>query len=314
MNLRHNKNIKNRKTKRCYRCQKHKKLTSFYNNKRGLFGKSDDCKTCHSEDAKIRRDKNKNTPEYKQKSKLKYQENKEYHSEQGKKYYKKNKKKVLARHKKWRINNKEKTRINHKNWYENNRELKLRQNAEWEINQIKNNPAFKIKKNLRSRLSIFLRGKAKYEKIIELLGCDLKFLKKHIEKKFKKGMTWDNYGSIWHVDHIIPCAAFDLTKKKQQEKCFHYSNLQPLFSEENLKKSDKIIIDGRNKSKNVKKYIKRIESNPKSIRKKSIKTNLGEIFNSITEASLKTGVSRSCIRRALNGLYKTSAGRKWYYR
>ena len=52
-------------------------------------------------------------------------------------------------------------------------------------------------------------------------------------------MTWENYGTYWHIDHIIPCGAFDLTKKTAQKKCFHYSNLQPLEAVENFKKNSK---------------------------------------------------------------------------
>jgi desulfoferrodoxin (superoxide reductase-like protein) len=63
-----------------------------------------------------------------------------------------------------------------------------------------------------------------------------------LEKQFKLGMNWDNYGrSGWHIDHIKPCASFDLTKKEEQLKCFHYTNLQPLWARENLIKSDKIL-------------------------------------------------------------------------
>ena len=59
----------------------------------------------------------------------------------------------------------------------------------------------------------------------------------HLEAQFKPGMTWDNYGlKGWHVDHIRPCASFDLRDPEQQRRCFHYTNLQPLWAEENLKK------------------------------------------------------------------------------
>lgn len=73
-----------------------------------------------------------------------------------------------------------------------------------------------------------------------MIGCSIEELKQYLEKQFKEGMTWDNYGE-WHIDHIIPCAAFDLTKEEEQLKCFNYTNLQPLWAEENEKKGDKII-------------------------------------------------------------------------
>ena len=73
-----------------------------------------------------------------------------------------------------------------------------------------------------------------------MLGCSIKDLIIHIEKQFKEGMTWDNHSyNGWHIDHIIPCASFDLSDPEQQKKCFHYTNLQPLWKQDNLSKSDK---------------------------------------------------------------------------
>ena len=72
----------------------------------------------------------------------------------------------------------------------------------------------------------------------ELIGCDFEYLRKHLESQFTEGMTWDNYGrNGWHVDHIIPCNAFDLTDIEHQKKCFHYSNLQPMWAIENFDKN-----------------------------------------------------------------------------
>jgi hypothetical protein len=72
------------------------------------------------------------------------------------------------------------------------------------------------------------------------IGCALAELSAHLEKQFKNGMTWQNYGQ-WHIDHIIPCAKFDLTDSEQQRKCFHFSNLQPLWAIENIVKSNKLV-------------------------------------------------------------------------
>jgi hypothetical protein len=94
--------------------------------------------------------------------------------------------------------------------------------------------------NLRSRLNHTLENGTKSKRTLELLGCTVEHLRKHLESKFKEGMTWDNYGFYgWHVDHIIPCDKFDLINPKQQEQCFHYTNLQPLWAEENFKKGNK---------------------------------------------------------------------------
>ena len=73
---------------------------------------------------------------------------------------------------------------------------------------------------------------------MELTGCELPFLKGYIEAKFVEGMTWENHGS-WHLDHIKPCCSFDLKNEEEQKKCFHYTNLQPLWAVENLSKGGK---------------------------------------------------------------------------
>ena len=100
------------------------------------------------------------------------------------------------------------------------------------------NPAFKIRCNLASRLYSALKGKPKSTTTMLLVGCDIEFLKGHLESKFKTGMTWENYGT-WHIDHIKPCALFDLLKSEEQKKCFHFSNLQPLWAKDNICKGMK---------------------------------------------------------------------------
>jgi hypothetical protein len=102
-------------------------------------------------------------------------------------------------------------------------------------------PVYKIQRICRKRLTYALQ-KIKANKTAhtkELIGCDWKFLKEHIESKFQRGMTWHNHGTFgWHVDHIVPIAAFDLTKAKEQKRCFHFTNLQPLWAADNLQKGD----------------------------------------------------------------------------
>lgn len=61
-----------------------------------------------------------------------------------------------------------------------------------------------------------------------------------MQLQFKDGMNWGNYNyNGWHIDHIKPCALFDLSKEEEQKKCFHYTNLQPLWGIDNLKKGDR---------------------------------------------------------------------------
>jgi hypothetical protein len=102
-----------------------------------------------------------------------------------------------------------------------------------------NNPHARIAANLRKRMRKVLNGISKCEKTFDLLGCTPEYWKDYLEQRFKEGMSWDNYGE-WHIDHIVPCSAFDLTKDEDQKKCFHYTNTQPLWAEENMKKGPKI--------------------------------------------------------------------------
>ena len=102
-------------------------------------------------------------------------------------------------------------------------------------------PLNKIKHNLRRRMRDFLKKAASETMSISgLIGCNSLEFKHHIEKQFRRGMTWDNYGTYWHVDHILPCASFDHTNKMQVAQCWHYTNLRPLRATENMLKSDTI--------------------------------------------------------------------------
>lgn len=108
-------------------------------------------------------------------------------------------------------------------------------------------PAFRITLSLRGKLTKALkRDEArKSYRTLELLGCPLIWLEIHLSSLFRPGMTWENHGSVWHIDHIRPCASFDLTKPEEQRSCFHWTNLQPLFVLENLQKSDTYVTTGQ---------------------------------------------------------------------
>lgn len=98
-----------------------------------------------------------------------------------------------------------------------------------------NDTEYRILVLLRGRLYNALSGKAKAANTLELLGCTIKELRIHLESLFQKGMAWDNRGK-WEIDHIKPCASFNLIDPGQQKECFNYTNLQPLWAEDNRKK------------------------------------------------------------------------------
>ena len=177
------------------------------------------------------------------------------HSEQIKKQNEKyrinHKEQIKLRHERWRKNNLSKLRkwsIEYrkahqqeiKNYYLKNKELILSKHAKYMNNRIKTDINFRILCSLRHRLNMTVKHNHKFSTTIKLLGCNVKKLRKHLTKQFQSGMSWKNYGK-WHIDHIRPCTSFDLSKPSQQRKCFHYTNLQPLWAKDNLSKSDNLI-------------------------------------------------------------------------
>jgi len=204
------------KKKICSKCKVEKDVCEFgkksVNNKGIQYYKSR-CKICSNEDEKIKRDKN---PE---KYKVWYNKNRDERNKWRSKYYQINKEKILNQNK----NYIESTRINRRKKYNEDN-------------------LFKIRHILSCRMRDLLKIKSFYKKqnFNEVLGCTPEFLKEHLEQQFTEGMSWDNhelYG--WHIDHKIP-----LSSAKTEEEIYklcHYTNLQPLWAKDNLKKSNKIL-------------------------------------------------------------------------
>lgn len=238
--------------------------TYFSKNRKGEYLKT--CDGCRTKRAKYRE-----SPEYKAKRKV-YNEKrsdkpevKEKTKEISARHYQENKEEIRARHKAYNAANKEKVKELSDNWYQENKERHNTKSKEWRDKnkerfaylkkewRIKNkdkfnayvrnkratDPAFKILSNLRNRVSKFVRGMNKSESTLELLGCTVDELKEHLESKFEESMTFDNYGE-WHIDHIKPCASFDLTDPEEQRTCFNWVNLQPLWAKDNMSKGDKL--------------------------------------------------------------------------
>jgi hypothetical protein len=224
--------------KKCYKCQISKSKEEFSKNKRYKDGLNDLCKTCKKENNLV---------------------NKEYNLEYQKKYNILNKEKLNAQSKKHYTENKQyyieynKSRDKELIKQYNQTQIQKGYKKEWSKNQYKTNIQFKLSQLLRIRLIDALKGKInKFESTLELLGCSIEELKLYLEQQFKPEMAWENHGEIWEVDHIKACANFDLTDPTQQQKCFHYTNIQPLFKTTKIAKSFGYIdqIGNRNKHKN----------------------------------------------------------------
>ena len=179
--------------------------------------------------------------EYRIKNKLKIQayqiKNREKIKKQRNKFLLKNpeiRKKLLEYKKKHYCDNLQYYTDKSRKYKQQNKEIR---NKKLSI-RLKNDSEYKLKCNLRVRIFSALKGKDKSASTMKLIGCSINELWNHLESKFESWMTKENYG-LWHVDHIIACAKFDLTCPEQQRICFNYKNLQPLSATDNLRKGDR---------------------------------------------------------------------------
>jgi len=211
-------------TKICTKCKIEKEICEFHKHSGHKDGFATQCKDC-----KKNYDKNNRLKNIKKLAK------------QQKTWRKQNPAKVKKLLKKWRENHKEKIqkyREDNKEYFRIYRKLNNKSILNYFHKRYNSDINFRLKNVLRSRLYQALSGNRKNSKMIELLNCSIEKLKNHLQSQFVKGMTWDNYGK-WHIDHIKPCAKFDLSKAEEQQKCFHYTNLQPLWAIDNIKKGCK---------------------------------------------------------------------------
>lgn len=134
--------------------------------------------------------------------------------------------------------------------------------ADYHRDKYHSDPLFRLKHNVRGRLRSALRAASldKGTNTEELVGCSWEQLKSHIESQFQEGMNWDNM-DLWDHDHIIPLSVFDLSNEEELKRATHYTNIQPLWSEENSAKGDKLI----------KKYVEKVPWGLEFIESKNLK-------------------------------------------
>lgn len=115
-------------------------------------------------------------------------------------------------------------------------------NAQLAREKCRNDPSYKVKKNLSRRLHEIMKGigLTKGASILKYIGCSQKELRRCIESQFVNSMSWENHGTYWHVDHILPCSSFDHNDPRQVAQCWHWTNLRPLEARKNMAKSDSI--------------------------------------------------------------------------
>ena len=125
------------------------------------------------------------------------------------------------------------------NAYAEDKERRSQKRRQRRSSYMARNPSARIRASMSARMWSALKGK-KDESLFDILSYSFDALKRHIESMFYEGMSWENYGK-WHVDHVKPCAAFDLTDKDQFDTCWSLSNLQPLWASDNIKKGAKYV-------------------------------------------------------------------------
>jgi hypothetical protein len=244
--------------KKCNKCSIEQEITDFYEN-------NQICKKCCREYSNEYRRKNREkTIDAQRKWR---DENREKIKIIGKKYRKNNLEKSKNAQRNWYNKNIEEERIHHAEYRKNNPEKlkeiwkksrlknsekrKIRQKIyckenrkklnEYAVNRRKSNPIHKLSHNIRGRIRDFLKSNnvIKSNKTFGIVGCSPQELKEHLEKQFINGMNWNNYGYYGrHIDHKIPLD-FGKTKEEIYKLC-HYTNLQPLWQNENLKKTNKL--------------------------------------------------------------------------
>ena len=207
--------------KTCTKCKVEKKLFNFNKDKYKKDGYQSKCKTCQ----------NKYYLDNKDLYKKYYLDN----IEQIKQYYLDNIEKIIESHRQYRLENIVKRKKYQKQYKIDNRD---RENENYKNRKL-TNPLFKLSCNIRSLISYSIKnnGYSKKSKTCEILGCSFEEFKIHLENQFTEWMNWDNVGK-WHIDHIYPVSR--ATDEQHLIKLNHYTNLQPLWAEDNIKKSNKI--------------------------------------------------------------------------
>lgn len=251
----------------CKKCKVEKTLDCFTKDKNQKDGLMRWCKPCRAEHKKQSYEKHRENILIKQKA---YREaNKEKVSEGKKKsrlkkieqytlkrrenYYA-NRDEILAKTKKKRLENlddfKKREREAYqrrkhvaverqKQYYRETKPERLKYYAKYQRERTKYDPVYALCKLVRRRISLAFSkgGYQKESRTQEMLGCDYEYLRQHLERQFLRGMSWENRGSEWHIDHIIPLASAK-TKEEMMALC-HFTNLRPMWALENISKGAK---------------------------------------------------------------------------
>lgn len=240
--------------KTCTTCYLEQEISAFNKHAGHSDGLSSQCKLCiKAANARFRAENSESLRKMKAEYYLK---NRDRLLTKQDKYYENNKEAALSRQKEYYYNNWEVMRERNKMQQVKHKQKrkKYRNDNREQINlshrryvESRNwlDVSFKINRSLRSRLTSAIKGGYKAGSAVKDLGCSIDDFKIYMEKQFKSGMSWENWGSgenDWQIDHIMPLAAFDLTNRQHVLLACHHGNLQPLWSRENYRKNDKVTL------------------------------------------------------------------------
>jgi hypothetical protein len=140
----------------------------------------------------------------------------------------------------WRKENPDKFKVLCKKYREKPDKMKKR--AKYLKDKYTDDMNFRLDRLYRTRVRTFIKGGIKKgnAKYTAMLGCSWDTLRTWLESNFTEGIAWDNYGTVWHVDHAMPCSVFDFKIEENVKVCFNWSNLSPMIGSENISKSNKI--------------------------------------------------------------------------
>jgi len=195
--------------KNCSKCKINKDDFLFYKNESKTDGLATECKECNK--AYYKKYYENNKEQITKQCNEYYYDNKEQVSLQNKEYQKSNKEEIAAYKKEYFIKNKKRINEYKKKFIKNKRDSE---------------PEFKLISNRRHRRYMILKNKFNSTK--DDLGCSPQEWRDYIESKFDSNMNWDNYGSYWELDEIIPCSAWDQSNEIEQIACWNYLNSRPL--------------------------------------------------------------------------------------
>jgi hypothetical protein len=225
-------------TKICSKCNIEKSLNEFGKNNSKKDGLSIYCKECRKIDAA--KYYIEHCDKCKERDAKYYDEHKEQCKLTKEKWANNNPERIKLKNKRRYDKNPEKEKLRNRNYIQNNLEKYRETKAKYNKEKRLNDPLFRLTDNIRSliKLSIKNRGYSKSSKTAQILGCTFEEFFHYIENQFQEGMNWDNR-SLWHLDHIYPVSLAESEDHLIQLN--HYTNFQPLWAEDNLRKGNKIL-------------------------------------------------------------------------